>query len=403
MQSDGVSIYHVIRGAVVLIVAGGLLGWLFFRALKRSEDPAKLAFKWVVTAVVVGATIYLVSGPISLLFVPVALITSAVLLLLWGSSIGSLFAKPFTMVYEDNAEIEPRPYYSIAEAKRKKGLYTEAVAEIRKQLNKFPTDFQGQMMLAEIQAENLNDLQGAEITIHRLCEQSGHPPHGVAFALNTLADWQLKYTLDRDAAQQTLEKIVERYPNTELGILASQRIAHLASKERLLELHDRHRIQVPEGIKNIGLLQSSAQFVPRETEPAKAAAEYVKHLEQHPLDSEAREKLAIIYADHYKRLDLAADQLDQLIELPNQPAKSVVRWLNLLADLQVRHGSDYDVVRQTLERIVDRYPNHAAAGLARNRMDLLKLELKTKEKSKDVKLGTYEQYIGLKHGPPKHY
>jgi hypothetical protein len=126
------------------------------------------------------------------------------------------------------------------------------------------------------------------------------------------------------------------------------------------------------------------------------AAEYVKHLEQHPLDTEVRERLASIYADHYQRLDLAADQLEQMIQLENQPPKQIVRWLNLLADLQVRSGSTYDTVKQTLQRIVDLDPNLAAAETARKRMALLKLELKPKTPAQSFKLGTYEQNLGLK-------
>ena len=128
------------------------------------------------------------------------------------------------------------------------------------------------------------------------------------------------------------------------------------------------------------------------------AAEYVKHLEQHPMDTEAREKLAAIYADHYARLDLATDQLEQMMQLPNQPARLVVRWLNQLADLQIRSGADYESVKQTLERIVELDPNLAAAETARKRIGLLKLELKAKHANEAVKLGTYEQNIGLKRG-----
>ena len=89
---------------------------------------------------------------------------------------------------------------------------------------------------------------------------------------------------------------------------------------------------VPEGIKNIGLLKSSEHLRPAEMDPEQLAAVYVKHLEQHPLDTEVREKLAVIYANHYKRLDLATLELNQLIEEPNQPVKRVAHWLNLLAD-----------------------------------------------------------------------
>jgi len=126
----------------------------------------------------------------------------------------------------------------------------------------------------------------------------------------------------------------------------------------------------------------------------------VQHLEQHPLDHEAREKLAMIYAAHYQRLDLAADQLEQLIAAPNQTGKDVARWLNVLADLQLRHGADYDTIRQTLQRVIDLFPELAAGQLAQQRIELLRLELKGKEKSQVVKLGSYEKDLGLKSPRP---
>jgi len=129
---------------------------------------------------------------------------------------------------------------------------------------------------------------------------------------------------------------------------------------------------------------------------AKQAAELVEHLQSHPLDAESRANLAVIYADHYDRMDLAADQLEQLITYPNQPAKRVVQWLNLLADLQMRHGAKYDAVRATVQRVIDLFPGSPAAEMAANRIVHLKLELKGKEKSQSVKLGSYEQDIGLK-------
>jgi len=158
---------------------------------------------------------------------------------------------------------------------------------------------------------------------------------------------------------------------------------------------------VPEGVRHLGLLQNQEHLKPTEATPEQLAAEYVKHLERHPLDTEAREKLAVIYADHYGRLDLAAGELEQMIGQANQPGRLVVHWLNLLADLQIRHGTAYEAVRETLQRIIDRDPKAAAAGLARNRLSLLKLEMKAKDKSQAVKLGSYEQNIGLKRGLPR--
>jgi len=98
---------------------------------------------------------------------------------------------------------------------------------------------------------------------------------------------------------------------------------------------------------------------------------------------------------------MATGELEQMIGQPNQPGKLVVHWLNLLADLQIRHGAGYEAVQQTLQRIVDRAPDGAAAEMARHRLALLKLEMKSKEKSQAVKLGSYEQNIGLKRSLPR--
>jgi hypothetical protein len=54
-----------------------------------------------------------------------------------------------------------------------------------------------------------------------------------------------------------------------------------------------------------------------------------------------------------------------------------------------------------LSQIIERYPNSAAADVARNRLDLLRLEMKVKDGARSVKIGDYEQNIGLKYGPGK--
>jgi tetratricopeptide (TPR) repeat protein len=277
-------------------------------------------------------------------------------------------------------------------------MYLEAISDIRNQLNKFPTDFEGHMLLAQIQAEDLKDLQGAELTIQRFCAQPGHAPKNITFALFSMADWYLKYGQDRDAAQRALEQIIALLPETEFALTAAQRIAHLADAQMVLSPHDRKKFTVHEGPRNLGLVRAAESIKPVEKDPAQQAADYVKHLEKFPLDAEAREQLAILYVDHYGRMDLAADQLEQLIQQPHRPNKLIVRWLNMLADLQVRAGVDYETIRQTLERIVDLDPNHSAAENAHKRIGLLKLELKSKQKTEAVKMGTYEQKLGLKWG-----
>jgi len=400
-MQNSASPFLVILGIALSVFGAFFVGWLFIRVLKRSDEPVVLILKWLATVCIVGWLCWVVEPwsdtPMTWADVIAVLFGGICLTVVWRESIASMVAKPFTAIYDGgDVEIEPMPYYSIAEAKRKRGLYTEAVAEIRKQLDKFPTDFEGQLKLAEIQAENLNDLEGAELTVRRLCEQPGHRPGNIALALNSLADWQIRFGVDPEAARQSLEKLMAVLPESEFALIAAQRIAHLAKTETLLESRDPRPIHVPEGVKNIGLLKSSAHLKPKSNDPGELATEYVKHLEQHPQDTEAREKLAVLYADHFKRMDLAAEQLNQLVNQPHQPARNVVHWLNLLADLQIRHGADHATVRATLEQIIERFPSLAAADMARNRIDLIKLALKAKERGQTVKLGEYEQNIGLK-------
>jgi tetratricopeptide (TPR) repeat protein len=391
--------YKIVEGTIGLVVILGIIGWGLFRMLKRSYDPAQVLFKLAITVPLVIACFI---GAIELSFLGplVMIILGVAMTVMWTPHIGEWLCKPLTGLYDGSDEPPvPKPYYSVARSLRMKGKFLEAVVEIRKQLARFPNDFEGVVLLAGIQAEDLQDLPGAEITLNHFCDRPNPPPKQVAAAMNQLADWQLKLTQDADSARAALERIVARFPDTELALLAAQRIAHLGgSEDILLAAHDRQPLAMPEGVKNIGLLESSKHLRPAEIDPAKLAADYVKHLEQHPLDTEVREKLAILYADHYQRLDMATGELEQLIEEPNQPSKRVAHWLNLLADLQIRHGADYDTVRGTLEKIVDRFPDLAVAEMARTRLGRLKFEVKAHQATPDVKLGIYEQNLGLKYG-----
>jgi len=392
-----------------LTIIVGLAIWLFIRSLISSEDRPKFVFKWAFTAVIAGLVLLVIvpdfkeggeAAPGALML---TLICGLAMVITWRHSLIEAIARPLTDAMDgSNEPPEPKPYYSVALTKRKLNKPLEAIVEVRKQLARFPHDFEGVMLLAGIQAEDLNDLPGAEVTLNLFCDSPAAAHNQAAAAMNQLADWHLKLAHDAEAARAALEKIITRFPGTELSIQAAQRIAHLGGAEKMiLAAHDRQPMAVPEGVKNIGLLESSAHLFTSGKDPKQLAADYVKHLEQHPLDLEVREKLAILYADHYQRLDLATGELKQLIEYPNQPARRVAHWLNLLADLQVRHGAGYDTVRETLEMIVERFPNLAAGELARTRLGRLKLEMKALSKTPDVKLGVYEQNIGLKSGPPR--
>lgn len=318
----------------------------------------------------------------------------------WGSNIAGFLGRPLTSLFDGGEqEVVPQPFYSIAEARRKQGKYLEAVAEIRRQLARFPGDFAGMLMLAEVQAEQLDDLPGAQLTIDRLLIESERNPLNLSLALNRLADWQLKIGHDPDSARAALERIIEMFPETEQAYLATQRIAHLTPAEMLDGKDAPHRIKLGQYQQNIGLLREPVKVVAPAEDPALVASNLVRHLEKHPNDSEARENLALIYADHYQRTDLAADQLEELLAQPNLPARQAVHLLNMLADLCVRHAGDTTAARAALQRIIDLFPQSAAAEGAKNRIAHLQLELRSKKKSQALKLGSHTQNIGLNDGP----
>jgi tetratricopeptide (TPR) repeat protein len=396
------------RGLIVMVFLALLVGAGIVLSIRKSEEPRAMAVRWVLTGVVVwflfGVAGEMVGqGGYNAAFVglPLTAACGLVLAIIWRHSIAALFAKPFTSLYDGGSEPpEARPLYSVGRARQKQGRYLEAVAEIRQQLERFPTDVEGQLLLAQIQAEDLRDLPAAESTIDRFCAQPGHAPKNLAFALYSMADWHLAVGHDPEAACRQLQRIIDLLPESEFSVGAAQRIAHMAGSGELVEPHEHRKYVVAPSEEHVGLLRSTEHLKPVDKDPREIAGEYVRHLEKHPLDTEAREKLAVVYVDQFQRLDLAADQLEQMIADTRQPARFVVRWLNLLADLQVRSGAGYEQVAATLQRVIDRDPKLAAAELARQRLARLRLELKANEKSQAVKLGSYEQNIGLKRGLP---
>src|SRR5262245_25498254 len=392
-------VLEILGGLSAMVLLLAAVGWILLMWLKRSEDPARLVFKWILTvviaAIIVGTAVS-AAGPLGkFLAVAVGAICGLILAVIWVPNIINAVASPFMNLYLGGSEgPEPQPFYSIAQAKRKQGKYSEAAAEIQKQLAKFPGDFRGMLMLAEIQAENLDDLSGAQLTVERLLAETERPVADAALALNRLADWHLKFGQDPDSARSALERIVELFPGSEQAYLATQRVAHLSSTGCLAAKKEPHRITLGQYQDNIGLLQEPAAVRAPDEDPAAMAARLVHRLQEQPHDDEAREKLALIYADHYQRLDLAVNQLEELISQPNAPARQVAHWLNRLADLRIKHGGDEMGARDALLRIINLYPRSAAAETAKIRISHLPLELRANQKSQVMPLGSSESNIG---------
>jgi hypothetical protein len=73
----------------------------------------------------------------------------------------------------------------------------------------------------------------------------------------------------------------------------------------------------------------------------------------------------------------------------------------MLANYQFELGADFATVRGTLEQIIERFSDLPVAEATKRRLVRLEGEFRGKEKTPGVKLGVYEQNIGLKYGGPK--
>lgn len=399
-------VLQIVSNGALTIFAIGFIVWLFWRAFKRSTEPVSLVGRWLCTAVAIwfeftAAFPAFARGGLDAIFgLGLTMALGIVINILWRNSLIELITAPLTSIFDGGSEeVEPKPQYSMAQAKRNRKKPLEAIVAVREQLAKFPNDFEGILLLANIQAEDMNDLPGAEITLNNFCNLPSAPDRQVVSALTQLADWHLKKAADVDGARAALQRIVDRFPDTEISLRAEQRLAHLGETEKIiLGQYDRQATALPEGVKNIGLLDSTEFLKPKEIEPGKLAAAYVKQLAEHPHDSEAREKLAVIYARDFKRLDLATMELAHLINEPRHKPKQVAAWLNQLANFQIELGADVATVSATLEKIVEQFPDLPVADLARRRLARVSLEIKGQQGTTGVKLGVYEQNIGLKYG-----
>lgn len=401
---------HAVFGTLVWLAFAGAAGWVFYRLWQRSEDRPKLAVSWLITLADLAFIIFVI-GPLfhefnytaAFVGVPLAAFAGLVMALVWVPDIADNVARKVSQLYDGgDTPPDPEPFFSIAEARRKQGKYAEAEAEVRKQLELFPTNFRGQMLLAEIQANDLHDLSAAAVTIDQFVSQPDHAPKNIAFALLRLADWHIKFANDREASRAALERIVQLLPDTPESHIANQRLAHLTPAEMLEQAKARPKLEMPQPIERLGLLGETPRIKSPDRDPQVVAAEMVAQLDRFPADNRTREELALLYLEGFQRPDLAAEQFEQLIAQPNAPAGEIVKWLNMLADVHLNGAGDFAAAQATLQRIVARDPEAPAAEAARRRLALLNRELLAKRQSQVVKLGSYEQRLGLKDGPPRH-
>lgn len=319
---------------VIWLAIAAIGAWLFNRWRKRSIDdsngpPEKLA---ITGLMVLLAWAGLSLGP----FAPFVVVFCAVILsLTWTGDISEFISAKFLGMTHGGGDHTPHPHYSLAQGKRARGQTAAAIAEVQTQLAQFPNDFEGRMLLAAIHAEDRRDLAAAHEIVHDLLAKPDHSPNNIAIALNTLADWQLKYAKDTAAAAASFRGIIERCPDSLAAFRAAQRLARLDPAAD------------PDEAADAGTFLSDC----------------IKQLTRHPLDNATREQFARAYFERHSDLTTAQAELEKLIATPHQMPKDIARWLQWLADWQAHEGDDA-ASRGTLGRIIGLFPNTALADEA---------------------------------------
>jgi len=368
-----------------LVSFGLLIVWALWAWSRKTEEAPGALIRRITITLLLGAVAILLGVSFHpLVGIPLAALVALIMGGLWGRNIGTAFAAPLANLYDGGNEApEPRPFYAIAEAHRKQARYPEAIRAIQEQLEKFPEDVEGLLLLAEIHARNLDDWDAARNHIRRIAENPNHPVSTRAKALQALSDWYLDFKADNPGAIECLQAIQTLFPDTPEAHEAAQRLAHVGDGSWRRERREASTLRVPKGDDRMGLRVSGKpadNAVPEAKDPEIEVRELLAQLEAHPLDTEARQRLALVYAEGLERPEWAVCEIERLIAQPSQSSRQIARWLHLLADVHIRCSHDEEAARAALTRILQAYPDSAVAANAQSRLDVLKLEVRGQRK-----------------------
>jgi len=363
-----------------------VFGWFFWLRLQRREGTlAGLIAKLLATAALLGifagvivpflrrassesmAAGYVIAmvgaGGTGVCFILLGVI--------WRHELTDWIASPIAKIFDGgHEELKPQPFYAHAEARRMAGDIPGAIAAVRAELEKFPNDFDGRMRLAALLAEHSEDLPGAIRVIEEALQLAELAPGQIAYALNTAADWQLKFGRDSESARLAIERITILLPGTEAALHAQQRLANHTSQEMLAHEDDHSPVAIPEFERKLGLKRRKP-VAPEKPDINAVERRLRDRLAKNRNDWVAREELARLYVEQFEFFERGLQELEILISAPGQPKQEMVRWLHQKADWQVKLLNDVEAGRTTLKRIQALFPNSAAAHRAATAMNYL--------------------------------
>lgn len=357
---------------LLLSILGAIASVAFvIQILRGSEEPWKLVLKAIASVFIIGLYFKLRgAGPFGMLF---SIAAFTVLAFLWWGEIGELLGGFLTAGFSGGSQqVDKTALLSRVESLRKTSRFEEALDEAQKQLKRFKNDFDCYMLIASIHAEDMDNLPVAASLLEGVLETHKKLERKqIVYALNTLADWHLKFGRDPDAARACLERIIERFPDSRAAQSSRTRIAHLTDRASL-EAADQPKPGkvMPKFERDLGLKGKKPELV-KKTDPNELTDQYLAQLAEHPEDWDTREKLAAHYIEHYQNVACAVAEIETLIKSRLATKEDRCRWLHMIADWQARVAGDVPSARAALQTIMQKYPGTAHATRAEQAMQYL--------------------------------
>jgi hypothetical protein len=110
---------------------------------------------------------------------------------------------------------------------------------------------------------------------------------------------------------------------------------------------------------------------------AAQANQYSEKLQKNPNDIASREALARLLAEQLDKVDLALEQMELLLDMPNKTPAQAVKWLMIMAAWQSKFRQDNAAAQKLLEKLAHDYPETREAFTAQRRLSFLRHEAKT--------------------------
>jgi tetratricopeptide (TPR) repeat protein len=362
-------LWLIVEWIIILTLFGA---WTWYCLVRGGETVRSYSIRWVLTIGLIVLLLTVIApmargerGKImAILGVLLLAADSMLIAAIWRSVLGEVLGGALASIMDGgNRQADKKPLIAQAEGLRHKGKYKEALQSARNALTTKPEDFDALMFIASIQAEDLDRLDSAVLTVEDALRNKRIERGQIVYALNTLADWQLK-ALQPDAAREYLRRIIKLLPGTDAAQRAEQRIIRTKDRAAMVADAQTRTIEMPEFERELGLKGKKSNVKRKGSDPAEIIAELESQLEKHPNDWTAREELAGFYANEKQDARRAIAELEVLVTGAKAPRQDIVRWLHLIADWHSRLLKDTDSARAALDRIIERYPDTVLAERA---------------------------------------